>query len=266
MFAPTRHRSPARTVLRLLSMVIFAFLYLPILVLIVYSFSESRVFTFPMTGLSLRWYAVLFSDRDLLRSIVNSLIVAAAVVPICLVFGVATAFALDRFSFPGKAAFERIVMLPLIIPGLITGLSILLLLKRVDVPLSLATVTVGHSIAWLPVVVTQVYARLRRFDRRLEEVSMDLGAGRAQTFLRVTLPNIRTALIGSSLLVFTLSFDEIAITFFLTGTRNTLPMHIWSMLREGVTPEVNAVAAITVLLSIFLITLGIRLGRGDAMS
>lgn len=242
-----------------LAVLVYAFLYAPIVVLVIYSFSASKVMTFPMSGVSLEWYRLLLNDRDLIRSIVNSLLVAAGVVPITLALGVAAAFALDRFSFPGKVLFERAAMLPLIIPGLITGLSILLFLKRFDLSLSLLTVMLGHSVAWLPVVMTQVYAQLRRLDRSIEEASMDLGANRLQTFVRVTLPNLRSALIGSGLLVFTLSFDEIAITFFLTGTENTLPMHIWSMLREGVTPEINAVATLTILVSVVLIFIGVRL-------
>jgi spermidine/putrescine transport system permease protein len=148
------------------------------------------------------------------------------------------------------------------IPQLITGLAILISLRQLGIGLSLATVAIGHSVTWLPIVVTQVYARLRRFDRRLEEASMDLGANRMQTFRRVTLPNIRTSIIGSALLVFTLSFDEIAVTFFLTGNENTLPMQIWSMLRQGVTPEINAIGFIVVVVSTVAILTGVRFLRG----
>lgn len=252
-----------RRVLTGVAAAIFAFLYLPVAVLVVYSFHEAKVFAFPPADLSFRWYVELFNDRDMLTSITNSLLVAACVIPVTLVLGVPAAFALNRFEFPGKAAFERIVLLPLMIPGLITGLAILLIIKRMDFSLSLVTVVIGHSVAWMPVVITQVYARLRRFDRRLEEASMDLGADRWQTFRRVTLPNISTAIIGSALLVFTLSFDEIAITFFLTGADNTLPMHIWSMLREGISPEIAAIATITVSASIAVMLVGLRLLRSD---
>lgn len=242
---------------------IYAFLYLPVLVLIVYSFSEAKIMTFPMRGVTLDWYAVLWNDRDMWRSISNSAAVAAMVVPLSLLLGVPAAFALDRFDFPGKSLFERAIMFPLIIPGVITGLSILLVLKQMGVSLSLLTVVMGHAVAWMPIVVTQIYARLRRFDRRIEEASMDLGADRIQTFWRVTLPNIRTAIIGSALLVFTLSFDEIAITFFLTGSKNTLPMHIWSMMKEGVTPEINAVATLLIVVSFAAVILNARLSRGS---
>lgn len=241
------------------AVVTFAFLYAPIAVLVVFSFNDSRLLVFPLSGLSFKWYGVLFNDRDILRSITNSFLVAGGVVPLTLLLGVALAFALDRFHFPGKGLFERIVLVPLIVPGLITGLSILLIFNRADVGLSLLSVIVGHSVFLTPIVLTQVYARLRRFERSIEEASMDLGADRMQTFLRVTLPNIRTAILGSALLVYTLSFDEVAITFFLTGTDNTLPMHIWSMLREGVTPEINAIATITIGVSVVLIVLSLRL-------
>lgn len=232
----------------------YSFLYLPVVVLILFSFSDSKLLVFPIEGFSLRWYGVLFSDTDLLKSIRNSFIVVGTVVPVTLILGTPLAFAMDRFNFPGKAVLER---------GLITGLAILLVLKDLNVRLSLGTVIVGHSIWCFPIVVTQVYARLRRFDRAIEEASMDLGATRMQTFFRVTLPNIRTSLIGSALLVFTLSFDEVPVAFFLTGTQNTLPMHIWSMLREGVTPEINAIATITVAVSIVLIAVGLRMLAKD---
>jgi spermidine/putrescine transport system permease protein len=250
-----------RMLLTAFSALALLFLYLPVIVLVVYSFHEGRVFTFPPSELSLKWYVVLFEDDDMLHSISNSFIVAAAVVPVTILLGVPAAFALDRFKFPGAVVFERLVLLPLMVPGLITGLAILLVIKRADISLSLVTVVIGHSVAWLPIVVAQVYARLRRVDRRFEEASMDLGGNRFQTFVRVTLPNIRTAIIGSALLVFTLSFDEIAITFFLTGAENTLPMHIWSMLREGITPEIAAIATITVTASIALILIGFRLAK-----
>jgi spermidine/putrescine transport system permease protein len=163
---------------------------------------------------------------------------------------------------------ERVTLVPLIVPGLITGLAILLILKRYGVALSLFTVILGHTVGWLPVVVTQVYAKLRRFDRSLEEASIDLGANQWQTLWHITLPNIKSAIVGSALLVSTLSLNEVAITFFLTGTANTLPMHIWSMLRAGVTPEINAIGTITTLISFVTITVALfsLRSRGEAKS
>jgi spermidine/putrescine transport system permease protein len=256
--------SRSRFWFRVFAIFTYGFLYLPVVVLVVFSFSESRLLVFPISEFSLRWYGVLAADRDLQHSIMNSFIVAGTVVPVTLALGTPLAFALDRFKFPGKAAFEQGLLIPLIVPGLITGLAILLVLKELEVRLSLVTVIVGHSIWCLPIVVTQVHARLRRLDQTIEEASMDLGATRAQTFWRVTLPNIRTSLVASALLTFTLSFDEVPVTFFLTGTQNTLPMHIWSMLREGVTPEINAIATITVTISIIILVIALRLLSRDS--
>jgi len=262
--APQARSRFGERALRLHAFATFAFLYAPIVVLVVFSFNDSSVLAFPLRELSFKWYGVLFGDSDMHHSIANSFIVASGVIPITLTLGVALAFAFDRFTFPGKAALERLLMIPLIVPGLITGLSILLIFNRTDLGLSLFSVMIGHSVFMMPIVFAQVYARLRRFDRVIEEASMDLGGTRVQTFLRITLPNIRTALLGSALLVFTLSFDEVAITFLLTGTENTLPMHIWSMLREGVTPEINAIASITIAASIILIVLSLKmLGTRD---
>lgn len=237
----------------------FLFLYLPLVVLVAFSFSSSRVITFPFGDFTFSWYRELLADSDIHSSILNSLIVAGSAVPACLLLGVPFAFALDRFQFPGKRVLERTIMIPLAVPGLITGVAILLMLNRHGLQTSLATVVIGHTIWLLPIVVTLVYARLRTFDRTLEEASMDLGAGRARTFVTVTLPNIRTALIGSAMLTFVLSFDEIPVTFFLTGPDNTLPMHIWSMMREGITPKINAIGTLTIGVSFLLIVLGLRL-------
>ncbi|WP_051631146.1 ABC transporter permease [Afifella pfennigii] len=253
----------ARRALLGAAIAIFAFLYLPIAVLVVFSFSPSPLLVFPIEGLGLTWYRELFSDRDLWRSVGNSLIVTGTVVPLTLLLGMPLAFGLDRVNFPGKRLLEHGILLPLVVPGIVTGLALLLLLSRFDTRLSLFTVALGHSVWCLPIVVTQVYARLRRFDRSIEEASLDLGAGPATTFWRVTLPNLKSALLGSALLVFVLSFDEIPVTFFLTGSENTLPMHIWSMLREGVNPVINAIATLTIALSILVAFFGLRMLSRD---
>lgn len=241
-----------------LGIVIFAFLYVPIATLVVYSFSAGQTFTFPIEEFTLAWYAKLAANADLLRAVRNSFLVAAGTVPLTLLLGVPAAYALSRFPFQGSRLIEQIFMLPLMIPGLVTGLSILILLNRLGLDLSLWAVILGHTVAWLPIIIGQIFARLRRFDKRIEEASLDLGAGPIETFFRVTLPNLRNAIIGGALLVFVLSFDEIAITFLLTGTENTLPMYIWASLRRGVTPELCAIASLMVLVSTLVVVLGVR--------
>ena len=236
---------------------VLAFLYAPIVCLMVFSFNSNPVTRLPLTDWTLDWYYKAFSNEQLLAALGNSLIIASAAIVICLAIGIPTALALDRYEFPGKVIFRRLVILPITLPGLITGISILSVFSWMQVPLSLWTVLVGHGTALTAIVVTNVFARLQRFDRRIEEASADLGAAPWQTFLYVTLPNIRSAIIGSSLIAFTLSFDEIPVTYFLTGRDNTLPMYIWSVIRRGITPEINAIGTVIIAISIVLVLVAV---------
>lgn len=240
---------------------ILAFLYIPIAILVIYSFNDSSSLTWPLSGFTLAWYEKLFANRDLLRAIGNSFYVATFATILTLVIGVPAAFAMDRLDFIGKRLFRRLVLLPLVLPGIITGISMLNLFKLMGFGLSLETVIIGHATALISIVVTQVYARLQRLNRRLEEAAADLGARPWETMLFVVLPNIKSALIGSALLSFTLSFDEIPVTFFLTGRDNTLPMYIWSTMRRGITPEINAVGTFIVLASLVMIVVSVILLR-----
>lgn len=238
---------------------VYAFLYLPIIVLVVYSFSRSGVGGFPPSGWTLDWYRQLFADTALWDAVLNSLIVAAIAVAIALGLGLPAALALDRASFPGKALFRRLVLLPLILPGIITGLSLLMLFVAAGVKLSLITVTLGHGTALISVAATEIFAGLQKLERAQEEASLDLGASPLRTFWRITLPNLRVSLVAAGLLIFTLSLDEIAVSFFLIGRDNTLPLEIWSRLRRGITPEINAISTLMLLFSIMTILIWYRL-------
>ena len=238
---------------------VFAFLYLPILVLIVYSFNGQGVGGFPPRNLTLDWYRTLFADGAIWDSVLNSLLVAFAAMLISLALGIPAALALDRAQFPAKALFRRLVLLPLILPGIITGLSLLMLFRQADMKLSLATIVLGHGTALISVATTEVFAGLQKLDRAQEEASLDLGATYWQTFWRITVPNLRLSIIGAALLIFTLSMDEIAVSFFLIGRDNTLPLEIWGRLRRGITPEINAISTIIFLFSIIAIVLWYRL-------
>ncbi len=246
---------------------VFAFLYLPIVTLIVYSFNGAGVGGFPPRNLTLDWYRVLFADDAIWTSVLNSLLVAAAAMAISLTFGIPAALALDRANFPGKALFRRLVLLPLILPGIITGLSLLMLFRAADMRLSLLTIVLGHGTALISVATTEVFAGLQNMDRAQEEASLDLGANYWQTFWRVTIPNLRLSIIGAALLIFTLSMDEIAVSFFLIGRDNTLPLEIWGRLRRGITPEINAISSIIFVFSLVAIVMWCRLRTGaDGMS
>jgi spermidine/putrescine transport system permease protein len=235
------------------SLLVFAFLYLPILVLILYSFNQGGVGGFPPKHFTLRWYQQLFADGEIWDSVLNSLLVALGAVVLSLTLGLLAALALDRANFPGKSLFRRFVLLPLVLPGIITGLSLLMFVDRVGIQLSLLTVFLGHGTALISVATTELFAGLQKMDRAQEEASLDLGATPWQTFWRITLPSLKLSLIASALLIFTLSMDEIAVTFFLLGRDNTLPLEIWARLRRGITPEINAISTLIFAASVILI-------------
>jgi spermidine/putrescine transport system permease protein len=243
-------RSP---LLGIYAALVFAFLYLPVVVLILYSFNRDGVGGFPPRHLTFQWYRLLFSDAAIWESVGNSLLVAAGAVALSLTLGLLAALALDRATFPGKSVFRRLVLLPLILPGIITGLSLLMFAVVAGMQLSLLTVFLGHGTALISVATTELFAGLQKMDRAQEEASLDLGATPWQTFWRVTLPNLKLSLIAAGLLIFTLSMDEIAVTFFLIGRDNTLPLEIWARLRRGITPEINAISTLIFAVSVILI-------------
>jgi len=249
--------------LTLHALAVFAFLYLPIVILILYSFNGQGVGGFPPRNLTLDWYRTLFQDGPIWDSVFNSLTVAFAAMLIALAFGIPAALALDRAQFPGKAIFRRLVLLPLILPGIITGLSLLMLFREADVKLSLMTIILGHGTALISVATTEVFAGLQKLDRRQEEASLDLGANYWQTFWRITVPSLKLSIIGAALLIFTLSMDEIAVSFFLIGRDNTLPLEIWGRLRRGITPEINAISTIIFVFSLIAIVVWYRLRVGS---
>jgi len=250
----TQSRRPARSpLLGLYALLVFAFLYLPIAVLILYSFNRSGVGGFPPKHFTIAWYSQLFADGAIWNSALNSLLVAGGAVAFSLTFGLLAALALDRANFPGKSIFRRLVLLPLILPGIITGLSLLMFAVFAGMQLSLLTVFLGHGTALISVATTELFAGLQKMDRAQEEASLDLGATPWQTFWRITLPNLKLSLIAAGLLIFTLSMDEIAVTFFLIGRDNTLPLEIFARLRRGITPEINAISTLIFAVSVVLI-------------
>jgi len=253
--SPTKRASALAT----FSIAVFAFLYLPIIVLILYSFNRDGVGGFPPKQFTFNWYAQLFADSSIWDSVLNSLLVAGGAVVVSLTLGLLAGLALHRVDFPGKSIFRRLVLLPLILPGIITGLSLLLFAVSLHFSRSLTLVFFGHGSALISVATTELFAGLQKMDRAQEEASLDLGATPWQTFWRITLPNLRLSLIAAGLLVFTLSMDEIAVTFFLIGSDNTLPLEIWARLRRGITPEINAISTLIFVASVILILIWYRI-------
>jgi putrescine transport system permease protein len=224
-----------------------AFLYLPIAILVIYSFNASRLVTV-WGGWSTRWYVELLHDRAMLEAAWNSLRIAALSATAATVLGTLAAVALVRAGrFRGRAAFSAMVYAPLVMPEVITGLSLLLLFVALDVDRGLWTVTIAHTTLTLSFVAVVVQSRLITFDRSLEEAAMDLGCPPWKAFLTVTLPLIFPAVAAGWMLAFTLSFDDLVIASFTSGPgATTLPMRIYSEVRLGVKPEINAVCTILI--------------------
>ncbi|WP_420408111.1 ABC transporter permease [Hoeflea sp.] len=249
-----------------LAAAVLLFLYAPILVIAVFSFNDSQYTGLPFNGFTLHWYAELFQDRQILNSIWNSVYVALGVVIISVLFGLPAAIALDRYEFPGKVVFRRIVLLPIVLPGIITGVALLAFYLALNFRLSLHTIMLGQGTALMCITITEVFARLQQMGKSQTEAAVNLGANEWEVFRHVTLPGVKSSLFGAMLIAFSISFDEIAVTFLLTGRENTLPMTLWSLLRREVTPEVNAVATLVVVVSIILIVIGMYASRGKSVA
>lgn len=245
----------------ILTTLVYLFMHLPVVVIVLFSFSESAVLALPIKGWTLHWYREAFADDRLRMALGNSLKVAASATVLASLLGTLGAWAVQRYRFAGRALFRAAVILPILLPGIVTGVAMLVFFASVDMPLGLLTVIAGHATFGFPVVFNTMAARVARLPRSLEEAAADLGANPVQTFTRVTFPAIRTALIASALLAFTLSFDEIIVTIFLTGSQNTLPTEIWARLRFGMTPEINATVTLILLVSGWMVLLSQRLAR-----
>jgi spermidine/putrescine transport system permease protein len=205
---------------------VYFYLYFPLLVVFVYSLNSSRS-TMKFEGITFDWYMKLFQNKELLNSLFHSLQVSGLAVLFAVVMGTSGALFLNRIEFKGKDFFRTLAMLPIILPGIIVGLSLLIFFLNLKLQLSMWTVILGHMSFTTPVVMFQVLARLARLSRNLENAAMDLGANPFQAFIYVTFPMIKRAVIGGALLAFTMSFDEIIITYFLTSTYNTLPIYLY---------------------------------------
>lgn len=222
----------------------FVFLYLPIVFLVLFSFNDNIIPSLPFRGFTLRWYQELGADFVLHEAVYTSLYVAAVTTVVSTVLGTLAAFPLVRCTFRLKRALHGLVILPMVIPHFLMGVALLLFFVWVRLPLSRLTIVLGHVVFTLPFAILIVSARLYGFDRTLERAAGDLGATPLRVFQHVTLPLILPGVVGAALLVFTLSMDEFLITFFVSGQKGTLTMYIWSLLKDGIAPRVNALASV----------------------
>jgi spermidine/putrescine transport system permease protein len=244
--------------LKLYGLAVYLFLYFPLVIVLIFSFSPTKTMV-GMQGVTLRWYEELFRDSGLQAALGHTVLIGLSAVAIAVVLGVSGAFFLVRVHFPGKQVFRTLVLLPYILPGIIMGISLLIFIRNFGVKLSWFTVLLGHVSFTVPIVMFQIMARIARMGPNYQAAAMDLGANPAQSFWFVTLPMIRTAIVGAALLAFTVSFDEIVISFFLTGSAwMTLPVYIYGMLRFGLSPKVYAISTIILLLSLVLVILMAR--------
>jgi spermidine/putrescine transport system permease protein len=240
---------------------VFLFMYLPILVIVIFSFSQGRVLSLPIQGWTLDWYGQVLTDQRLQTGLFNSLRVAGIATTIAAILGTLAAIAVQRYSVPGSNLLRSAVVAPILLPGIITGVAMLSFFAKINLPLGLLTIIIGHATFGFPVVFNTVAARVARLPQNLEEAAADLGATPWQAFWQVLFPGLRSALIAGTLLAFTLSFDEIIVTIFLTGQQNTLPMEIWARLRFGITPEINATVTLILLVSVGIVLFSQKLAR-----
>ena len=236
---------------------ILVFLYLPIAFLVLFSFETSPTPGLPITGLTLRWYGEMLGDSKIQTAVLNSVLVATVVALLATLIGTITAFAITRGGFRWAGGARLAFTLPMMIPGVLLGIGLLITFRRVaDLNLSLATVVAGHLVFTTPFVVLIVAARLQGFDRRLEWAAADLGADNRATLRHIVLPLIAPAILAGFLMSITLSIDEFVITYFTVGPQMTLPIYIYTQIKFGVTPEVNAVATVILVVTIAGFVLG----------
>jgi spermidine/putrescine transport system permease protein len=240
---------------------VYAFLHVPILVLVAFSFNDSK-FSASWVGFTLDWYYRLLERPDILRGLQASLIVGGASTVISAVLGTLVALALARPRFRGRTAFEGFLYVPIVTPEIVVGISLLILFALLKLPLGLTTIVIAHVAFSLSFVVIVVLARLEGMDENLEEAAMMLGADEITTFWKVTVPQLWPGILSGALLAFTMSFDDFVITSFVSGSgSSTLPIVVYGMVRRNIEPSINAISTIILLVTTALIYLADRLAR-----
>ena len=207
------------------------FLYVPVLLLPIFSLNNSVFTAFPLTGFTTKWYTQAFADQDMLRSLIASLKVGGVAAVVSTILGLFGAKAVTRYRMPGQGAVTGLIMLPLFVPEIVLGIALLILVNNLTIELSLITIGIGHVMLCTPFAMAVLTSRLDGFDKSLEEASMDLGESPWMTFWRVTFPLVAPGIVSSLLLTFIVSFDEFLLSFFLAGAQPTLPVFIWSQLK-----------------------------------
>ncbi|MFT4146173.1 MAG: ABC transporter permease [Mobilitalea sp.] len=234
---------------------IFAFLYLPIAIVILFSFNTSKR-NIVFEGFTFEWYAKLFQNDALLQAYGNTLIVGLSSTIIATIVGTLASYGMSKYKFKGKGIIDTLLYIPVVIPEIVLGISLLAIFNLSKIPMGIPSLIIAHATFCIPFVVFTVNARFAGFDKSIEEAAMDLGAGRVKTFLTVTLPNIMPGVISGAFLSFTLSIDDIIISFFTTGPgSNTYPLKVMELTKTGITPDVYALSTIVLVITIGLVIL-----------
>jgi spermidine/putrescine transport system permease protein len=234
---------------------VFLFFYLPIAILILFSFNQSKL-NIVWTGFTLDWYAALWRDTVLVRALKNSLIVAGFTTLFSVVLGTAGGWLLYRYRYRGASLLETLVFLPMIVPEVILGVSLLILFVTIGLELGYATIVIAHVTFCFPFVMAAVQARLAGLEPSLEEAALDLGATPVQAFTKVLVPYLMPAIVSGALMSFTLSLDELIVTYFTAsaGTR-TLPLEIFGRVKKGLDPSLNAISTVFILVTVLAVVL-----------
>ena len=223
---------------------VFAFLYLPIVLLVVYSFNDSKLNLY-WAGFTTKWYGMLFGNEVLLRAFQNSLIVATTTTALSVVIGTSAAWLLYRYRFPAQQTLGLLIFIPMVMPEVLMGVSLLVLFVSLGIPLGYTTLIIAHTTFCFPFVLVGVQARLQGIDPSLEEAAMDLGATPPKAFWLVIIPYLLPAIVAGALMSFTLSFDEYIVTIFTSGADSqTLPLKVYGMVRVGLNPQLNALSTL----------------------
>jgi spermidine/putrescine transport system permease protein len=240
--------------LRIYTFFAYLYIYIPIFILIVFSFNTMKL-NIRWEGFTLSWYGILFRDQDIIEATRNTLIIATISTIVATLVGTLAALAMQRYRFPGYAASETLMYIPIVIPEVVMGISLLVFFVMIHFTLGLVTITLAHIAFNIPFVTLVVRARLHGYDNAIDEAAMDLGANEMMTFWRVTLPTILPGVLSGAMLALTLSLDDYVITYFTAGPGSTtLPLRVFSMVRFMVTPEVNALSTLWVL-TVFVVLL-----------
>lgn len=253
---------------RLMTWAILGFLYLPLAIIAINAFNESAFMAWPPTGFSLHWFELAVGNEDIYQAFVNSIIAAIGAVAIALVLGTLASLAVQRFAFFGRHSINFLLVLPIALPGVVTGIALSSTFQTLGIEFGLPTIIIGHATFCVVIAYNNVVARLRRLPRSPEEASADLGADTWITFRRITLPGMRTALLSGALLAFALSFDEVIVTLFTAGAgTQTIPLFVLAaMQRPTALPVVNVVALVLILFSVIPVYIAQRISGGEAAS